>query len=76
MNVPLIIDDRVDVALAIDAEGVHLGNTDMKISTARRIMGEKKIIGATAKTVLWAKNAYGQGADYLAWERFFLQPQK
>lgn len=65
MNVPLIIDDRVDVALAIDAEGVHLGNTDMEISTARRIMGKKKIIGATAKTVLWAKNAYGQGADYL-----------
>lgn len=64
-NVPLIIDDRVDVALAIDAEGVHLGNTDMEISTARRIMGEKKIIGATAKTVPWAKNAYEQGADYL-----------
>ena len=64
-NVPLIIDDRVDVALAVDAEGVHVGASDMPIATARKLMGEDKIVGATAKTVPWAKEAYEQGADYL-----------
>ena len=64
-NVPLIIDDRVDVALAIDAEGVHVGASDMPIATARKLMGVDKIVGATAKTVPWAKEAYSQGADYL-----------
>lgn len=62
---PLIIDDRVDVALAINAEGVHVGASDMPISTARKLMGYDKIVGATAKTVPWAKEAYEQGADYL-----------
>lgn len=64
-NVPLIVDDRVDVALAIDAEGVHVGAGDMPVATARRLMGEDKIVGATAKTVPWAKEAYEQSADYL-----------
>lgn len=64
-NVPLIIDDRVDVALAVDAEGVHVGASDMPVATARRLMGDDKIIGATAKTVPWAKAAFEQGADYL-----------
>ena len=65
VNVPLIIDDRVDVALAVDAEGVHLGAEDMPIATARKLMGDGKIVGATAKTVPWAREAYEQGADYL-----------
>lgn len=64
-HVPLIIDDRVDVALAVDAEGVHVGATDMPVSMARKLMGENKIVGATAKTVPRAKEAYQQGADYL-----------
>ena len=64
-HVPLIIDDRVDVALAIDAEGVHVGASDMPVATARKLMGDDKIVGATAKTVPWAKEAYEQGADYL-----------
>ena len=64
-NVPLIIDDRVDVALAVDAEGVHVGASDMPVATARKLMGREKIIGATAKTVPWAKEAWEQGADYL-----------
>ncbi len=64
-RVPLIIDDRVDVALAVDAEGVHVGASDMPISMARKLMGEHKIVGATAKTVPTAKEAYMQGADYL-----------
>jgi thiamine-phosphate pyrophosphorylase len=64
-HVPLIIDDRVDVALAVDAEGVHLGAADMTVAMARKILGEEKIIGATAKTVPWAMDAAAQGADYL-----------
>ena len=64
-GVPLIIDDRVDVALAIDAEGIHLGKEDMPISTARKLMGKEKIVGATAKTVPCAWEAYADGADYL-----------
>ena len=64
-GVPLIIDDRLDVAMAADAEGVHLGQSDMPIDIARRIFGRDKIIGATAKTVPQAKEAFEQGADYL-----------
>ena len=64
-DVPLIIDDRVDVALAIEAEGVHVGASDMPVALARKLMGRNKIVGATAKTVPWAKEAFEQGADYL-----------
>ena len=64
-GVPLIIDDRLDVAMAIDAEGVHLGQSDLPVQIARKIWGDNKIIGATAKTVEQAKEAYEQGADYL-----------
>lgn len=64
-DVPLIIDDRVDVAMAVDAEGVHVGQSDMPVDMARKMLGEDKIIGATAKTVEAAKEAYEKGADYL-----------
>ena len=64
-GVPLIIDDRADVMLAVDAEGVHVGAEDMKVQTLRRIIGKDKIIGATAKTVEAAVAAYEAGADYL-----------
>ena len=64
-NVPLIIDDRIDVAIAMGAEGVHLGQSDMPVVTARKILGQDYIIGATAKTVPQALEAYEQGADYL-----------
>lgn len=64
-QVPLVIDDRLDVAMAIDAEGVHLGQSDLPIGIARKLFGAGKIIGATAKTVEQAKEAYEQGADYL-----------
>lgn len=64
-HVPLIIDDRVDVALAIEAEGVHVGSEDMPVAFARKLMGDDKIVGATVKTVFQAKKAYKQGADYL-----------
>ncbi|MBR5636869.1 MAG: thiamine phosphate synthase [Pseudobutyrivibrio sp.] len=64
-NVPLIIDDRVDVMLAVDAEGVHVGAEDMPLALARKIIGPNKILGATAKTVEVARAAYEAGADYL-----------
>lgn len=64
-GIPLIIDDRVDVALAINAEGVHVGQSDMPVHIARKLMGADKIVGATAKTVPQALEAYSQGADYL-----------
>ncbi len=64
-DIPLIIDDRVDIALAVNAEGVHVGQSDMPVAVARRLMGDDKIVGATAKTVPQALEAYEQGADYL-----------
>lgn len=64
-DIPLIIDDRVDVALAVNAEGVHVGQSDMPVVIARKLMGTDKIVGATAKTVPQAVEAYEQGADYL-----------
>ena len=64
-GIPLIIDDRIDVAMAMGAEGVHLGQSDMPISLAREILGGQMIIGATAKTVEAALKAYKEGADYL-----------
>lgn len=64
-QVPLIIDDRVDVALAVGAEGVHVGQSDLPVADARRLMGPDKIVGATTKTVPQALEAYEQGVDYL-----------
>ena len=64
-DVPLIINDRIDVAQAVDAEGVHLGQTDMPCNIARRILGEDKIIGITTTTYAQATEAIEQGADYL-----------
>ncbi len=64
-GIPLIIDDRVDIALAADCAGVHVGRSDLPVSEARRLLGADKIVGATAKTVEQALEAKAQGADYL-----------
>ena len=64
-DVPLIINDRVDVALAIDADGVHVGQSDMPCSVTRRLIGEDKILGVSAATIEEAKNAEKDGADYI-----------
>ena len=64
-GVPLIIDDRIDVMLATDCEGVHVGAEDMPVAKARELIGKDKILGATAKTVEAATKAYNDGADYL-----------
>jgi thiamine-phosphate pyrophosphorylase len=64
-GVPLIINDRVDVALAVGAAGVHLGADDMPVADARRLMGDDAIIGATARTPETARQAELDGASYL-----------
>jgi thiamine-phosphate pyrophosphorylase len=64
-NVPLLINDRIDIAIAIDADGVHLGQSDMPISLARKILGKDKIIGISANTIKEALEAQNDGADYL-----------
>ena len=64
-GVPLIIDDRIDVMLAADCEGVHVGAEDMPVARARELIGKDKILGATAKTVEAAVSACNDGADYL-----------
>ncbi len=65
LNVPFIINDRIDIALAVKADGVHLGRTDMPVEAARRIMGSKAIIGVTASTALEVGAARLAGADYI-----------
>lgn len=64
-GIPLILDDRADVAAACGCAGVHVGQEDLPVEDARRILGADKIVGATAKTVEQAQLAYQQGADYL-----------
>ena len=64
-QVPLIINDRLDIALAVDAAGVHLGQEDLPCAAAKKILGEDKIIGVTAKTLSQALEAEKAGADYL-----------
>lgn len=64
-NVPLIINDNVKVAKAVNADGVHLGQGDMSIAKAREILGRSKIIGATARTKEQAAKAENDGADYI-----------
>ncbi len=61
----LIINDRVDIALLCEADGVHLGQEDIPVSDARGLMGPDAVIGATAKTPQQAALAQSQGADYL-----------
>ena len=64
-DVPLIINDRVDVALAIDADGVHVGQSDMPCDVTRRLVGPDKIVGVSAATIDEAKKAEKDGADYI-----------
>lgn len=64
-KVPLIINDRIDIAQAVDAAGVHLGQSDLHMLDARRILGPGKIIGISAGNILEAAEAERNGADYL-----------
>ena len=64
-QVPLIIDDRLDVCLAVDSAGLHIGDDELPVSVARQVLGPEKILGVTAKTVKRALEAEEGGADYL-----------
>ncbi|NFV13019.1 thiamine phosphate synthase [Clostridium sporogenes] len=64
-KVPIIINDRLDIAQAIDADGVHLGQKDISLNIARKILGENKIIGISVGNVEEALEAENNGADYL-----------
>lgn len=64
-NIPLIINDNVELCREIDADGVHVGADDMSVKKAREILGNDKIVGGTARTLERAIKAYNEGADYL-----------
>lgn len=64
-NVPLIINDRVDIAMAVDAAGVHIGQSDLPADVVRRIIGDDKIIGVSTAKLEEALKAVKDGADYL-----------
>ncbi|KAK3340531.1 Hydroxyethylthiazole kinase family-domain-containing protein [Neurospora tetraspora] len=75
-NVPLLINDRIDVALAVGCEGVHIGQDDMELSTARRLLGPDAIIGVTVSTREEAMVACKGGADYLGIGTVYATPTK
>ena len=64
-QIPLLINDRIDIAQAVDADGVHLGQSDLPAKVARQILGKDKLIGVSARTVEQACQAQADGADYL-----------
>ncbi|AGB16120.1 thiamine-phosphate pyrophosphorylase [Halovivax ruber XH-70] len=64
-DVPLIVNDRIDLAMAIDADGVHLGQSDLPVAVARELLGEDAIVGCSAWRVDDARAAERDGADYL-----------
>lgn len=75
-NVPLIINDDVEIALRCGADGVHVGQNDMDPEKARRLLGPNRILGVTAKTPQQAKRAWEAGADYLGCGAVFPSPTK
>ncbi|PSW21186.1 thiamine phosphate synthase [Photobacterium sanctipauli] len=75
-GVPLIINDRVDVALAVDADGVHLGQSDMPAELARRLIGDDKILGLSVENELQLEAAQSLPVDYLGLSAIFPTPTK
>jgi len=75
-NIPLIVNDRVDLALAIDADGVHLGDDDLPVPVARELLGDESTIGRSVSTVDDAHDAAATGADYLGVGAVFATPSK
>jgi thiamine-phosphate pyrophosphorylase len=75
-GVTFIVDDRVDVALAVDADGVHVGPDDLAVADARRLLGPDRIVGASAGTVAEAVRAEADGADYVGVGSIFATTSK
>jgi len=76
LNLNLIVNDRADIAMAIDAEGVHLGWQSLDIETVRNIIGSKKLIGFSAHNLQEAKMAHDEGADYITISPIFKTSHK
>ena len=64
-DIPLIINDRLDICLAVDAAGLHIGDDELPVAVCRKLLGPDKILGVSAKTVARSQEAYDEGADYL-----------
>jgi len=75
-GVPLIVNDRIDVALAADADGVHLGQSDFPIPLARELLGKDKLIGGSAATLEEARICLAEGADYVGFGPVYLTGSK
>jgi len=75
-SVPFIVNDRLDVALAVEADGVHVGQDDMPAALARQLIGPHKILGVSASTVEEALQAEREGADYVSASPVFTTPTK
>jgi len=73
---PLIINDRVDIAMAVDADGVHIGQADLPLSVVRKMLGRGKIIGVSVFTPEEAREAEAMGADYLGLSPIFMTATK
>ena len=75
-NVPFIVNDRLDVALAVDADGLHIGQDDMAAALARRLIGPGKILGVSVENAAQAQAALADGADYVGASPIFATPTK
>lgn len=75
-GVPLIINDRVDVALAVEAEGVHLGQTDMPVALARKLIGDDRILGLSIESEAQLEEAKSLPIDYIGLSAIFATPTK
>lgn len=76
LNIPLIINDRLDIALAVDADGLHIGQSDLPYPVARKLMGEDKIIGLSVETIEQAREANNLDVDYIGLSPVFLTKTK
>jgi thiamine-phosphate pyrophosphorylase len=75
-GVPLVVNDRIDVALAADADGVHLGQSDFPIPLARELLGKDKLIGGSAATLEEARVCLAEGADYIGFGPVYVTGSK
>jgi len=75
-NIPLIINDRLDIALACEADGVHLGQEDLPLPIARKIIGKERLIGISVNTVTEAEESESEGANYIGVGPIFYTPSK
>ena len=75
-NIPLIINDRLDIALAVDADGLHIGQSDLPCDVARRLLGKDKILGLSVETMEQAEDSNHLDIDYIGISPVFATPTK